>query len=276
MWSPKRLRDELRFVSEFSALLDVMQHVAVSKLRWLDERVSHEPALAGLLAQSFFPLLPEAAHREPLVRGGARGRLLVVLTSDEGMVGPLHNRVVHRALEQSDETTQWLLIGQRALRLLGGQVRAVRTVPLPSIEDVPAFTRQLCQTIIGDYTRARLQGAWLVAARYQSPTRQDVLVQPLLPLPLAASTPEGSPRDRVIEPSVHRVVIGLASCWVEAVCVEAFYSARRAELAARALHIEFSRQELGKQTRRLRYEWFKSLHQRVDEMVRETCRHVRH
>ena len=77
--------------------------------------------------------------------------------------------------------------------------------------------------------------------------------------------------DLVIEPSVERVVELLASMWVEAVCLETLWSARRAEFAARALHVEVSRQELGKRARRVRHEFFKTLHERVDVLVRETC-----
>ena len=67
-----------------------------------------------------------------------------------------------------------------------------------------------------------------------------------------------------------RLVEQLAACWVEHVCLESFWSARRAECASRALHIEVSRQELTKRTKSIRYLVFKTLHERVNVLVRET------
>jgi hypothetical protein len=89
-------------------------------------------------------------------------------------------------------------------------------------------------------------------------------------LPVSPTT-DAALQDLVIEPSVTRVVEALAALWVESLCIESWWSARRAEFAARALHMESSRQELSKHRKQLRYEFFKQVHGRVDVMVRETC-----
>ena len=270
MRSQKRLRDELRFITEFNTLCDVIQQVAVSQLQRADEQLGSQPNLSELLAREFFPLLPPSAREAPFARSGRQGRLLVVLTSDEGMVGPLHANVVRHALGYAEPTARWILIGQRGLRLLGEQAASARVMPIPGEDQVEAQMRRLSQVLLRQFTEEALRDVWLVAPRFVSTTRQDVVAQQLLPLPARwAATPDGADA-LLIEPSVALVVEQLAARWVECVCVESFWSARRAEFAARALQMESSRQELAKQHLKLRYAFFKTLHERVDVMVRET------
>jgi F-type H+-transporting ATPase subunit gamma len=267
----KSLRDELRFVAEFAALLDVIQHVAVSKLRRIEDLAAKQPALSSIVARDFFPLLPKSAQGHPLVRGRGVGRqLLVVLTSDEGMVGPLHAAVIRHALTKADASTQWILVGQRGVRFLRDQTIARRVLPSPMDEEVDRAMRSLSREIIAQYTRHALQAAWLVAPRFLSATRQDVVIWPLLPLPVQGAAMYANEQEMVVEPSLERAIEQLAACWVEQVCVEACWSARRAEYAARALHVEVSRQELAKRARLVRYWLFKAMHERVDVLVRET------
>lgn len=271
MRSQKFLRDELRFMTEFNTLCDVIQQTAVAQLRRAEEQHPRQVGLVEVLAREYFPLLPPASQEEFLVRGGSTGRLLVVMTSDEGLVGPLHASVIRHALDRADHTTQWLLIGQRGLRFLGLQAAHPRVMPMPLDSEAERQMRRLAHSIVAQYVRERLRDAWLVAPHYLSASRQTVVARQLLPLPVGPPAARTAPRELVVEPSLRQAVEVLAGMWVESVCLESLWSARRAEFAARALHMESSRQELAKHRQQLRYEFFKQLHGRVDVMVRETC-----
>jgi F0F1-type ATP synthase gamma subunit len=270
MRSQKFLRDELRFMTEFSTLFDVIQQTAVAQLHRADEQRARQWGVAEVLARDYFPLLPPEAQDAFLVRGGAAGRLVVAVTSDEGLVGPLHAGVIRKALEDADATAHWILVGQRGRRLLGSQAR-LRVMPMPADDEAEQQMRRLARSVIAQYGREQLRDAWLVAPHYLSAARQTIVVRPLLPLPIGMPAAGVSPHELVVEPSLRQVVELLAAWWVEAVCLESLWSARRAEFAARALHMERSRQDLAKRGQRVRYEFFKQLHGRVDVMVRETC-----
>ncbi|MDP3704129.1 MAG: F0F1 ATP synthase subunit gamma [Candidatus Omnitrophota bacterium] len=272
MRSQKFLRDELRFLTEFNTLFEVIQQAAVAQLRRADEQLTRQPRLAEVLQRDYFPLLPPAAKAEFLVHGGTAGRLLVVLTSDEGLAGPLHAGTVRQAMEYADSATHWILVGQRGLRFLGPQTGRLRVMPMPADEDAEPQVQRLANAIMVTFTREQLRDAWLIAPHFLSAARQTVVAQQLLPLPAPFDfTQDAARQDLVIEPSVTRVVEALAALWVEVLCIESWWSARRAEFAARALHMESSRQELAKHRKQLRYEFFKQVHGRVDVMVRETC-----
>ncbi len=276
MRSQKHLRDELRFMTEFGALFDVVEQGAVSHLRRLEEYLTGYIPVSERLEREFFPLLPPAAQQHPLVRGGTQGRLLVVFTSDEGLVGFLHTVVIREALGKADPKTQWVFVGQRGMRLLSGQIGQARVIPIPVEEDAASQLRRVSQFVVQQATRSGLRDAWLISPRFLSMTRQDVCARQLLPLPVRAPSAARGIQDLIIEPSLGRVVERLAALWVEAVCLDSFWSSRQAEFAARTLHIESSRLELAKRTKAIQHEFFKTLHERVDVMVRETCVVQRH
>ncbi|HLD78332.1 MAG TPA: FoF1 ATP synthase subunit gamma [archaeon] len=236
------LRDELQFITEFGALLDVMQQVSMSKLRAVEQRVASQASLVEMLSRDFFPLLPAAARRHPLLRGEGEGRLLVVLTSDEGMVGPLHAAVIHQAVSRATRDTRWLLIGARGGRLLGRTAAHRRVIPMPADDAAESALQRISAEVLSQCAREGLREAWLIAPRFLSMMRQDVVAQQLLPLPVVWSAGEAEEGERFIEPSVDRAVEQLASLWLQEVCVETFWSARRAEFAARVHHIEDARQ----------------------------------
>ena len=268
----RQLQHELRFLTEFHTLLDVMQQVAVSKLRRADQAQHARPALIDVLDHAYLSLLPAQASTHRLINGTGQGRLLIVFTSNESMVAALHAAVIRRGLEHREGAIGWWVIGQRGLRLLGDQVVGMRAFPTPTDDEASSQMQQLRDAILEAYIRDGLHDVWLIAPRFLSATRQDVVVRPLLPLPLRARTASSiTMQELVLEPSLDRIVKAIASMWVHTVCLETWWSARRAEYAARALQVEISRQELGKQTQRIRYESFKAMHERVDVLVRETC-----
>lgn len=272
MRSQKRLRDDLRFVTEFNALFDVVQQAAVSQLRRTEDALAAHSPLIEVVRREFLPLLPAEAAAHSLLRAGTGGRLMILLTSDEGMVGPLHTAAAREAMERAGAAARWLLIGHRGLRLLGLNPDQARVVPVPPEERVAEQMLRIAEYVLAEYGRGTLSQVLLVAPTFISATRQDVAVHQLLPLPAprAAALPDES-RPLLAEPALSRVIEQVARCWVETVCLEAFWSARRAEFAARALHVEASRQELNRRSKTVRHEFFKSAHERVDVLVRETC-----
>ncbi len=270
MSSPKSLQDELRFVTDFHELLDVIQQVAVLQLRHCDEEAVRRVDLAQVLMETFLSLVPVTAMDELSVRGGEHGQAIVVFASEEGFVGPLLSETMRQALKHADASTQWWLVGQRGLRLLDLPDDRLRVLPMPAEEEAREVLRRLAQDVLAHCLQAKLHRAWLIAPRFRSVTQQDVVVQQLFPLPVTPHDPNLGRGEVVIEPSVSRVVEHLITSWMEHRMIDTFWSARHAEYAARILQVEVSRQELAKRTKLLRYAWFKLMHERVNVLVQET------
>ncbi len=270
MHSRKRLQDDLEFVGEFSALFEVMQQVAVSQLRQAQEQSAGRVSLIELMRREVLPGVPEACRAHPLLRGGPAGRLIVVFTSDQGFVGPLHSGVIREARRLDGPQSRWLLVGQRGARMLSRSVGADEVLSMPSEETMERAMQRLGERILARYLRERLREVWMVAPRFLSATHQDVVTLQVLPLPVGSKQGEAD-EGVLLEPSAPRALEALASAWLACACVETCWSARQAEFAARAMHVEESRQGLAKQAQAIHYEWFKTMHARMDVLVRETC-----
>ena len=271
MRSQRQLRDELRFVSEFTTLFDVMQRVAMTRLRQAEDVLSQRVPITALLRDEFTALVPAGWAAHPLIGGGGHGRLLVVVTSDEGFAGPLHSAVMREAVTRADQTTQWILIGGRGLRLFGDRAAYTKVLPMPTEESADEAMQRLGEAIVAHVRREGLRDAWLIAPQFISLARQTVAVQQLLPLPLGDRSRAAARPEPIVEPSPAPFIDELARWWVESCCIEGWWSARRAECAARVLHVEASRQSLAKHAKGVRHECFRALHERVDVRVRETC-----
>lgn len=271
MRSQKQLRDELRFVNEFNTLFDVVQQTAVTQTRHLEERAGAMRLLTEAIKRDFLALLPQAAAQHAFMRGGDKGRLLVVITSDEGLVGPLHANIVEEASRRVVEPTTWLFLGQRGLRMIGGQPMAepAQVIAMPPDERTDEQLLRVRQFIIRQYQARQLKDVWVIAPKYVSMTHQEIFIQQLLPLPVDKG--RNSDERLVLEPALDPVIERLTQVWIETVLRDCYWSARRAEYSARAMHVEAARQELARQNLRVRHEFFKAQHERVDVMVRETC-----
>lgn len=279
--SPKQLRDELRFLTDFGTLCDVMQQAAISQLGRADDGFAAAPRVADFLRRECLPMLPAAAAGHPLFKGarpllgktgaGPFRRTVVLLTSNDGLVGPLHSLAIRKALALPPAETSWILIGQRAVKLLGPAAHGARQMPLPTEEEAPQTWGRLAEILVEEHERGSSAEAVLIAPRYVSRSRQEIAVSQLLPLPAEAIGSAPRQHDILMEPSLEAVIRHMALAWVTAIGVEAQASSRRAEHAARILHMERARDELAGHTKTLRHQLFKTLHTKVDVMVRETC-----
>ena len=267
----RRLREGLRFLSDFQTLFDVTQQMASAQLQRLQMQAALRTGVVDVLQRDFLPMLPATCRRHPLVRGGHAGTLRILITFDEGLVGPLQTALLREALAGAGAGTEWLLVGQRGARLLGPRVGSAPVVPIPADGVADEQMRRVARHALARFRAASLREVQLIAPRFLSTMRQDVVAQRLLPLAMAEAQPPADARELLMEPSAERVLEEVARLWVEAACLEAFWSARCAEVAARALHVVASREEVTKQKAGLRHTLCKVLHGRLDEEVRQTC-----
>ncbi len=269
MPSLKQLRDDLGFVHECQTLFGAMQHTALAQLgRILQAHRSKRP-VGPILEQWCLPMVPEAAFRHPLLRAPTavgEGSLIVLMTGDQGLVGPLYHEVIRLALAQACEPSHWIALGVRGSTLLTERDVPHQTIPSPVEEDVPPLMRRLATQLIQQIRQTPVSRVWLVSSRFDSMTRHIATAQPLLPWP---SRSAAAPEDVVSEPSLERAVEQLVWTWLRIRLEDAWWTNRLAELAARALHLEEARDDLTAQSTALRRELCKAMHQRLDTMARE-------
>ena len=268
MRSLKQLKDDLAFVNECRSLFEVIQQTALSQLHWYEERSKAFQPMSRIIQERCLPMLPAEAATHPLLSGGKQGSLVMVFTADEGLVGTLYTDVVRQALSHATEPSHWIALGERGARLLTDRGVMPQRLAMPSDDTSMAAFWHVSQRVVRQMLRDGLRTAWVVFPQFVSKTSQVATAKQLIPLRINANQ---ALEDLVIEPSVERVVERLIQLWVWYSLIEAFWSSRLAELAARALHLEEAIDELNQRAKRAHREFFKVMHERADVMVRETC-----
>ena len=269
MRSLKPVEDELSFIHECSLLFDVWQQAALAQLRRLQDLHTGEARLTERLASLAWPLVPPSAARVPWACGeaaGGRGRVMVVVTSDEGLVGPLHHDVVRAALSQATEPSRWIAIGSRGAHALEDTGVRVTSWACPVDAQIESVAASVAAEWMEMLIRQPAESTWLIYPEWITMTVQHPTVVRVLPWP---SPTTASPDELLVEPTIPDAVEELGRLWLTHHLIEAMAASHVAELAARAMHLEASRDELGQQLRQVHREKFKLMHERVDVMVRE-------
>jgi len=162
-----------------------------------------------------------------------------------------------------------LVIGER------GQVyareRGYEPVSLPGIQDEGRYAQamELRDYCVEHVLTGRLGSVTVVYPRAVSFTHQRVETLACLPCRAWAPEPSAGQIAPLLESLPVDLVAYLVSLWMGEKFYQVFGVSRLAELAARAVHLEGSSQELQTRRRKLQLEYFRGRHELVDQNMRE-------
>jgi F-type H+-transporting ATPase subunit gamma len=237
--SQRDIRRRIGAVRNIKQITRAMQFVAASKLRRAQEatlasrpyREKIDEVLADLAAVL-------SAEDHPLLAGPREGkRLLVLVTTDRGLAGPLNSNTIRFAAREITEHP-----GDMALVTVGRKgrdgMRRFR-VPMeahfagfgdrPAFADVLPLARLITEDFLsGDYGRIDL-----VYSRFVSTLVQRAVVEPLLPVEPAGDT-EGIPGNQFIfEPGPAAVLEQLLPRYVATRLFQAVLESKASEESSR-------------------------------------------
>ena len=252
-------------------LLNVIKAIAAQQFQALERSLRFNPAFfdaVQAIAATFD--LDRLSH--PLTSGvGPAG--VIAVTSDAGLLGGLNQQVILAAVREYRKAPgELMIIGKR-----GAIYAAEHRVTFREFPGVQDETRRGLAEQIRDYAlnlilSGRLGTLTVVHPFASSFTVQRVEVVPVVPCQrwLRAKPVVRGVRGRLLmESSTASVLEYLVWIWLGQKLFEAFGMSRLAELAARAVHLEMSSQELqrrkGKQLRR----YFRERHEVIDRGMRE-------
>jgi F-type H+-transporting ATPase subunit gamma len=239
MASIRELRLRIRDVGRIKQITRAMQFVAASKLkRAQDSTLQARPYsdkidevladLAAVLGQDEHPLL---------ARRGAGKRIIVLVTSDRGLAGPLNTNTIRFAARTITEQQ-----GDMALVTVGRKGRdAMRRARVPmaahfaGFGDRPAFADvlPLARLITDGYVKGEFSQVDIVFPRFVSTLVQRPFLDTLLPVTPSEDT-EGIPGNQFIfEPSAAEVLERLLPRYVATRLYQAVLETRASEESSR-------------------------------------------
>ncbi|MBI3011394.1 MAG: F0F1 ATP synthase subunit gamma [Candidatus Omnitrophica bacterium] len=285
-----RLKKDVLFNTELTKVVDVLKGIAAARFHVLERQL----ALFEPYAKAAETILGAAALDQvdhPFVRPRGQRAGVVMVTSDAGFLGGLNSQVVTLGLREGGAGALLTVIGERGVNYL----RDLRheCTAFPGIQDTSRFSLAVAvrDHVVQGVLRGECGRLVIVYPKPLSFAVQEVTVETLLPCSEWSHHLSGPPTAGPIGEQ-HTVGLPLAAqrqvvgemLWesrvddvVEYVVAqrlghrleEIFALSRLAELAARAVHLEGSYQELVRRGKKLRQEYFRARHEIIDRSMRE-------
>jgi F-type H+-transporting ATPase subunit gamma len=239
------IRRRIRSARNIQQITRAMKFVSAARLRKAQERVIAARPYARRMTEvleSLAARVPEHSH-PLLARRGDETIELVVITADRGLCGAYNTNIIRRALEfldaHSGRKVELNILGKRARDFFRRRPYAVRheavgVLQQPTFADAAAIARDL----IEEFTSGRKDQVWLVYNEFKSVVSQQVVVEPLLPIPRIESADEAGRLEYIYDEAPERIFSRLLPRHVEAQVYRAMLEAAASEQGARMAAME--------------------------------------
>ena len=183
-------RRRVRSVKNIQQITRAMKLVAASKLKRAQDRiVAARPYANRMLSvlNSMAQRIDPAQH--PLLAQRDRERvMLVVVTGDRGLCGSFNSNIIRSAMgfienEAANRTLSLTLVGRRGVDWFKTRPWPVRHEFVNIMTRVDhRYAREIGKGIIDYFSASELDAVYLVYNEFKSVVRQDVILEPLLPI----------------------------------------------------------------------------------------------
>ena len=263
MATGKEIRGKIKNFESTKKITKAMEMISVSKMRKAQDRMrSARPYAEKVLniAAHLGQANPEYVHAL-MKPNNAKAAGLIVVTTDKGLCGGLNTNVLRsvtnklRELQGSGMATQTVAIGNKGLGFLqriGAQVVSQVT----HLGDKPHMERLIgpVKALLDAYTRGEVSVVYLTYTRFINTMRQEVVMEPLLPLSMATLQRESASQsptsqqhswDYLYEPDAPSVIDDLLVRYVEARVYQAVAENMASEHAARMVAMKAATDNAG-------------------------------
>ena len=270
------IKKDMEFNRGLSSLIEVLKNIAVSQYRSLEHKFGGFDKFMQAI-ESYFEFIDFAQVRHPFLTPTNNNQVIVVVTSDSGLLGGLNMQVVSRALaELGSNPGQLVVVGDRGK--MYARESGVPFVAYPGINDED---RLLQAFQLRDYLfREALRGKFgLLKVIYPHPVSftvqrvEMVNFFPFLPEFLAAKQQDpakaGVIANVIFESKISDIVEYLIYLWMGQRLYDIFGLSRLSEFAARYVHLEDSLRRLKEMDGKLKLQYFRVRHEIIDQSMRE-------
>jgi len=274
----KELRKDMQFNHELGSLIEVLKGIASSEFRHLQSKREYNTrfirCMDGIfeginLIHSDHPFMQKETgsgkEQESHLKTG-----IVMVTSDEGFLGELNSQVVNIGLSCREPADELIILGERGAHFLDGMKESYFYFPgIP--EDISFEQAQnLRNYLIQRYLKKQFQKVIIVYPKFISFAIQKVEPEQLLPY-VPVSVEEAAPGhlELLTEPTFERIVDYLIRIWLGQRIFDIFWDSKLSELASRVIHLEGSTQAISEISKKLKFNYFRTVHQLSDKNIRE-------
>ena len=252
----KTIRKRITSVKATQKITRAMKMVAGARLNRAQQRITQlrpyalktQEILSGVAAamidkQTDLDYSDAAEGLHPLLqRRPEKNVLLIVLSGDRGLAGAFNANASKAALrawrEKSDAGAEVMIVtaGKKSRDFLARR-KATITKDFARIYDGldVSKARMVAEFVTGKFARAEVDSVYIVYNEFKSAITQQVVTEPLLPLPEPPARKEGSlePTEYRFEPNERAVLEHLMPMYVEISIYRALLESQASEFGAR-------------------------------------------
>lgn len=270
------IKKDLDFNRGLSSLIEVLKNLAVAQYRSLERRFKSFDKFTKAV-ESYLEFVDFTKVSHPFISPINKSQLVVVVTSDSGLLGGLNNQVVSAGIAELEKNPgELVVIGQRGK--IYARDRGVSYVAFPGINDEDRHHQasQLRDYLYQRVLEDKFGFLKVVYPRPESFTVQRVEVISFLPFvpdsPIGRAPGQAETKvakDVIFESKLSDIVEYLIYLWMGQRLFEIFGLSRLSEFAARYVHLEDSLRRLKEMDGKLKLRYFRLRHEIIDQSMRE-------
>lgn len=271
MYTIKQLRQDMNFNFELGGLIEVLKGVALAQFRQLQSE--REYFLRFNRAMDNFSKMVDILHsRHPfMLENPVLPKAIVMITSDEGFMGGLNQQVVEAGITQRAKGDNIIVLGERGANIL--EELKENFFYFPAISDPIQYSQAqgIKDYLVRRYLKKEFGKVLIVYPKFVSFVVQEIRVEQLLPYqaPLQYNSSITVKGEIIVEPSEGRIIDYLIQLWLAQKIYDLFWDSKLSETSSRVVHLEGSSQALTDLSKKLRLQYFHTLHLVSDKNIRE-------
>ncbi len=277
------LRKDLAFNKVMESIIEVLKGVAATEYFHLQAKRKNFDEFDGHL-RDLFGQVDIRNFQHPFLGASASSTNIVLITSDTGFLGELNMSVVNYGLAHYKSGDLLTVVGREGIRYIGEQ--GIKYSSFSGIDDDISYSAvaKLRNHIVSEFLDKKLSSTVIIYPHFVSFAVQKIEQFQLFPcrflFPQESSLKNSEahqtgflqvdPSEKVILDSpLKSIVEYLVKTWVGQLIHLISWESKLSEWAARVMHLERSSNEIRDQQKKMRLQYFRTLHEKSDKSTRE-------
>lgn len=268
------LREQLQFNKEIAGIINVLKGVAASEFARL-QRERKKFGEYDEYLKKFFQIVQLNGFSHVFIEESKLPSNIVFITSDSGLLGKMNVEIIVTVFEEYKEGDFLTVVGKQGERYVSERTASYHAFPGITDYIYPDEIEKLKNYIVKQVKDKKAGRTIIIYPHFVSFAIQEIQTFHLFPCKLFSKKTETTKSEKdeeerlIVEPSFERIMEYLIEIWITYVVHSIFWESKLSEWAARVLHLEGSSDEVKRQAKTARLDYFRAVHQESDKNIRE-------
>lgn len=233
----REIKRRIRTITNTAKVTHAMELVAAAKLRKAQEKTLSSRPYTNTLSQIINRLQSKSSEKrhQLLTTGRGNWQMVILLTSDRGLVGGLNLNVIREIAKFEYENLKFVTVGKKGTSLAARLNKEILASFLSDEQPFLDLARTLARLAVGAFLTDQAQSVYLLYPHFRSTTRLVPTITRLLPIEFPDTSQPASPPppNLLFEPSSDHILERILPHHILTQIYQALLEAKAAEHSAR-------------------------------------------